>query len=280
MNEHEQLRGALATLTADQPVPADRVGEVRGRIRRRARRRAAGVTSLVLVAGVGAAALLTPGGAGGKALPPAVPAVSTSPGPAPVPDATVRELEVRMTEVSVELPGRSYAEQLRLVQAQLEAGPDGLPTYLLRKTTEFGFDWVPGPGAPDPDRDRVGVHVTFLERLTRQQSAQLELGKPGGGADQGWATGWDLELVTPLPAPVPAELARALAEDRLPPAQLTALLEPLDGTVGVRLDDAGQLVVHYRGLALSPEDLSSAKAQVAQLVGVGADQVRLRASRR
>jgi len=274
MDEHEQLRGALLTLTADQPVPVDRVGEVRGRIRRRARRRAAGATSLALVAGVGAAALLAPGGGSEQTLRPAGPAVSAFPvhTPRPVRDATPQQLEVTLSEATLWLPGRSYAAQVRRVQARLQAAPGGLPSYTLRRTTRFDFTPAPGKG-------EVGVHVTFFERLTREQLAQLDLAAPGGVASIGDAAGWDVELVAPLPAAVPAELTRALARDALPAGDLEALTGPLDGAVGVHRDDAGDLVVHYRGLRLSDEDLRDARTVVARNAGVDAGQVRLQGGR-
>jgi len=273
MDEHEQLRGALLTLTADQPVPVDRVGEVRGRIRRRARRKVAGATSLVLVAGVGAAVLLSPGAGSEQTLRPALPAVSASPAPSPRPvrDATPRELAVTISEAYVWLPGRSYAEQVRRVQARLDVVPH-LPSSILRRTTDFDF-------TPAPEKGEVGVHVIFFGRLTPEQQGQLDLVAPGGVASIGDAAGWDLELVAPLSPSLPQARARALAENRFSKADVEALMDPLDGTMELRADAADQLVVHYVGLPLSTAHLRAARAAAARVAGADADQVHLRRGR-
>lgn len=62
----DDLRTALQTLTADQPQNGQRSVEVRGRIRRRARQRAAAVGALSVVALVGAAAVVLPGPESGR----------------------------------------------------------------------------------------------------------------------------------------------------------------------------------------------------------------------
>ena len=79
MDDEDLLRSGLGTLTASQPAAPDRVGAVRGIVRRRARRRAAVSGGLALAGVAAAAVLLQPGPVVERTLPPAGPGLTWEP---------------------------------------------------------------------------------------------------------------------------------------------------------------------------------------------------------
>lgn len=255
MSDEDLLRSGLATLTLDQPPASDRVGAVRGRIRRRAQRRAAAVGALVAVGLLGTAALVVPGEGGRDSLP----AQQTSERQAENPD-----FRLRITQAVVTLPGTPYEEALERVVAALE------PLRDLPNRTGRGLD-------ENARKNRVGpVRVDFVRALdTRQrEDVRAALARLDGAAVEiRDLDGFDLELVAPMS---PQVLAGLQEGQELPPTVGTALADALDGIYGVSRS-GDEVIVSYTGPALSDARVEAAVRAMAGFTGADVEDVRLRA---
>lgn len=251
MIDEDLLRDALAGLGAHPPLPDDRVGAVRRRIRRRARvRAAAAVVAASAVVTVGVLALPALDG-GRDALPPARTPVEAG-----------EPYRVTITQAFVQLPGTGYDAALARVTAAVD--PLGLPG----RTGRPAVDGTSADGR---------VRLDFVRRLTAPERGRLQaaLGAlPGAAVDLRDVDGFDLRLVAQLSDEV---RARVLAEGALVPQTGPGpLADALRGLYGVEPDEqARTLTVTYSGPALTAEELATARREVARLAGADPDEVRL-----
>lgn len=267
MSDEDQLRSGLQTLVAGQPVPVDRVAGVRTRVRRRARQRLAVGGAALSVGALTAGLLVLPGDGDREALParPAPSATASASDGVPRNDRGERtDVRVRITEVVVSLPDRTFAEQDAAVTGLLAGLPE-LPGRIGRPLEEP----LIVDGRPRPKN----LQLSFVRVLTPSQRADVtEVLRSVEGAvlQTGDADGLDLELVAPLSPGVLASLPTPQHVPDTTGSDLRVL-----GAYSLSRE-GDELVVAYVGNELSDEVLDRARLALTGLTGALPDQVRLR----